>query len=90
MTGVVVRQALDKHRQRHQLAMLEISRLQTDIQDMQASECNSSEAVVTLRNEVRPSAAEIRGGLVCGYCESAWPHDCGRVGYTLREELVVR
>ena len=32
--------------------MLEISRLQTDIRDMQATECNSSEAVVTLRNEV--------------------------------------
>ncbi|XP_043228709.1 protein bicaudal D-like [Amphibalanus amphitrite] len=47
-----VEQVLDKHRQRHQLAMLEISRLQTDIRDMQASECNSSEAVVTLRNEV--------------------------------------
>lgn len=47
-----VEKVLDKHRQRHQLAMLEISRLQTDIRDMQASECDSSEAVVTLRNEV--------------------------------------
>lgn len=34
--------------------MREISRLKTDIHDMQASESNSSEAVVTLRNEVRP------------------------------------
>ena len=49
---VRVCQALDKHRQRHRLAMLEISRLQTDIRHMQDSECHSSEAVVTLRDEV--------------------------------------
>ncbi|XP_037087649.1 protein bicaudal D-like [Pollicipes pollicipes] len=62
-----VEQVLDKHRQRHQLAMLEISRLQTDIQHMQASETNSSEAVVNLRNEVtslrsRLSESEVHVG----------------------------
>ncbi|XP_037094508.1 protein bicaudal D-like [Pollicipes pollicipes] len=47
--------------------MLEISRLQTDIQHMQASETNSSEAVVNLRNEVtslrsRLSESEVHVG----------------------------
>lgn len=47
-----LKKVVESHRERHRLAMQEISRLQTGISDMQSSENSSTEAVVNIRNEV--------------------------------------